>query len=366
MSEENQVIIKQVIVHKVDHHKSNRPQLSDLKTPVPKEVATFLKRHIVSSREHKYTNIANFVNGNENQEKQPSLKKIIDKLLLDSNQFVDQSKVIAKRLFNVVKNNKKISPSELVICSFSESGASDIQLALLKMDPEDGFIGSREKIKNKLRFVMRRIPEMLPTGGLQKCAFILPERLREIKEYDLKVLDMQQKRYGIQKFAASFFTESFLQCEFPPPSEVQTDIFLDESKKWVDRKKEKWSEEDLENFNERLKQHLMKETVDVDIFSQKAIKEPEEQEEYVEALKESGLESLTFTAAPKVREQMAKYIWFEGADGLKVRIRPDDVGDPNVVGEGKMLEQVEDEVTNNWIITIRTAFWEKKIRRGGR
>ena len=371
MSEENQITIKQVIVHGVDHHKHDSVQHSGWETPIPGEVANFLKRHIISSQEHKYTNIARFVNGNKSPSDLPPLKVKIDELLGASNskQFVERSKIIADRLFNVVKNDKKISPSELVICTFSEEDSPDVlRLALLKMDPADGFIGKREKIEGKVRFVMEKIPEMLPAGGLQKCAFILPETLRKVEEYDLKVLDMQMKRYGIQKSAASFFTEKFLQCEVPPPSEDQGIIVLDGSKGWIDQKKEKgeWTEEEVENFNERLKEHLRKETIDVDAFSQAAIKDPVEQEQYIAALKGGGLKSLTFTNAPRVRERIAEYIWFEGADGLKVRIKPGDAGEPNVVREGKMLEQVYDQVTGNWIITIRTPIWEKKIRRGGK
>ena len=364
MRDESQIIINRVIVHGVDHHKNDSAQHSDLETPIPEEVANFLKHHIISGHEHKYTNIARFLNGNKSPSDPRPLKEEIDDLLgaTNSEQFVEESKIIATRLFDAVKNDKKISPSELVICTFCENLSDYMQLALLKMDPADGFVGKREKIKNKVRFIMEKIPEMLPTGGLQKCAFILPKTLREAEDYDLKVLDMQMKRYGIQRPAASFFTETFLQCQVPPPSVDQGIIVLDNSRGWIEQKKEEWPEEDVENFHERLKEQLKKETVDIDAFSQTAIKDPVEQEQYIAALRASGLRSLTFTNSPQVKSQIAEYIWFEGANGLKVRIKPGDVEDPDVVGNKKMLEQVYDQVTGNWIITIRTPFWEKKIR----
>ena len=358
MSDKNQISIKNLIVHKVDHHNYEEAILSELETPVPDDVAKFLSKHISSSIEHRYTNIANFVNGDvqEDADELESVKfrEICNELLKDTNQFIEISRKIAKRLFNVVKKSKSISPCDLVICIFSDETESANKLALLKMDPEDGFRVEEEVRGSQLRFVLKRVPEVLPTGGLQKCAFILPESLRETKGYDLKVLDMQQKRYGVQTPAASFFTGQFLQCQVPPASEEDTNEFINQSNDWVEKKRKQWSQKDVDEFKKNLTESIMMDTVDVSSFARENIEKPDEQDEYLDDMM-GKLNRLIFPPSPKVRSRMKKYVLFDGDNGLKVRINAD------AIGNRKTLRYNRDEITGKWIVTIKTLKWKERI-----
>jgi hypothetical protein len=52
---DNQILIHKMIVHKTDHISYDEPQLSDMESPIPEEVNSFLRHHILFNREHKYT-----------------------------------------------------------------------------------------------------------------------------------------------------------------------------------------------------------------------------------------------------------------------------------------------------------------------
>jgi hypothetical protein len=349
----NEILIEKLIVHKIDHLKHSYAQLSDLETPIPDDVGKFLRKHIISNREHRFTNIAKFVNKGKSQ---AVFKNVFDELLGNRDQFVDKSKKIAGHLFSIVSKNRAISPSDLIICTFREvEEKSHLQLALLKMDPEDGFVGQREVDANgKARIVLKPVGDVLPTGALQKCAFIFPQSMRKEKGYDLKVLDMQRRRYNIQAQVASFFTKDFLQCETPPASEEQTYLFIDKSEEWIDKKESVWDIKDVENFHKHLTDSIMRNTADVVNFAMEGISKSEEQDDYISHMKAQGLHTFTFTPSPEVRSHFLKYTWFYGDDGLRVRINK------NEVGKGKVLDYYKDDAVGDYVITIRTIKWKEK------
>jgi len=357
MSDNDQITIEKMIIHKVDHRNYDAPQLSDLESPISEEVASFLRQHIVSNREHKYARTATFI---DTPAGQSVFKNMCDELLGDLDQFTPQSRSIANHLFQTVAEDRRISPSDLVICTFSERDENARWLAMLKLDPEDGFVGEREIVDGLVRIVLRRIPDVLPTGELQKCAFILPQSLREIQEYDLKVLDQQAARYGARRLVASFFIKDFLQCKVGLNRKDRTITFVRESHQWVKKKMVRWPQEDIERFKRRTTDFIKDDVVDLTSFAQAVIPKPDERDEYLKHMLDQGLEELTFEPDPEERHQWTKYTCFEGDDGLRVRI------EANAIGPGKTLNYEREKATNTWTVTIRTIRWEETPRRGGR
>jgi hypothetical protein len=440
---DNQIVIHKMIVHKTDHITYKEPQLSDMETPIPEEVSSFLIQHIIFNREHKYTRTAQFLDAPEAElcafswsgipekdrvrlidfltlkfdidwvktakiekidngktvivsteknslslklnDKETEvilkiddartdrfiaklekdelniytkliLKDICEDLSANPDHFIAQSKIIAIHLFNQIKRTKRISPGDLIICTFSESGNESKWLALLKLDPEDGFVGEREEVDGQIRIVLRRVIDVLPTGELQKCAFIVPNDMRESLGYDLNVLDQQSSRYAAKRLVASFFISDFLQCKVGLNQGDKTRNFVYLSRDWVDKKD--WPAEDKERFLNYVSDVINNNIVDTTSVAQAVIASREEQDEYVEYIKENGLEELTFEPDPEERRKLMQYSWFEGDYDLRIKIKKD------AIGPGKTLEYRKDESTNQWIITIRTTIWEDKIRRG--
>lgn len=353
MSDKSQIQIHRMIVHKVDHRNYDAPQLSDLESPVTDEVGSFLRQHIASNREHKYVRTGQFLPPEEGK---VSVCTICDSLLQHPGQFVPQSQKVAEHLFDTM--DKRVSAGDLILCTFTEGDGDSGWLALLKMDPEDGFVGVREEVNGQVRYILQRVPNVLPRGELQKCAFILPPDLREERGYDLKVLDQQAARYGARRLVASFFVTDFLQCKVGLDPVDTTRAFVYGSYEWLEGKKEQWPQDDVERFKSRVTDYLQDAVVDVTNFGVAVIPSPDEQDEYLEYMREQGLEDLTFEPDPRERQRLTKYIRFEGDHGLEVRIETD------AVGPGKTLEYERDPVTNAWVVTIRTTRWEEKLRRG--
>jgi nucleoid-associated protein YejK len=355
MDTEDQVQIHRVIVHKVDHKQFDEPQLSDLESTIDDAVASFLRQHIVKSRAHKYARTAVF-------EGEEGFCALCDALLDDGTQFVPQSRAIATHLFETVKNDQRISASDLVVCTYSEAGETVQRLALLKMDPEDGFVGRQEWIGGQVRFVFDSASEVLPTGNLQKCAFVLPRALREGAGYHLRVLDQQATRYGGYRLVASFFVSDFLQCKVGLKPQDHTRTFVTVSHEWLNRVKatspEAWPEADVGRFVRQLRAALVGEEIDVEAFAQSAIRGTDAQEAYVAYLVERGQEELAFAPDPAERERLTKYTWFEGDHGLQVRI------ESSAVGPGKTLQVRHDGATNTYTITIRTHTWREQLKGG--
>lgn len=350
---DDQIAIHKMIVHKTDHIVYDEPQLSDMESPIPEEVSSFLRQHIIFNREHKYTRTAQFLDA---PDAELILKDICDELLSNTDNFILQSKIIATHLFNNIKKNKRISPGDLIICTFSEIGNDSKWLALLKLDPEDGFVGEREEVNGQIRIVLRRVKDVLPTGELQKCAFIVPNNMRESLGYDLKVLDQQSSRYAARQLVASFFINDFLQCKVGLNQADKTINFVYLSRDWVNKKD--WPAEDKERFKNYVSEVINNNIVDTASVAQAVIASQEDQDDYVEYIKENGLDELAFEPDPEERRKLIQYVWFEGDYGLTIKIKKD------AIGPGNTLEYRKDESTNQWLITIRTTIWEDKIRRG--
>ena len=346
------ITIRKMIVHKVDHKRDREPVLSDLESPITDEAGSFLRQHILSNREHKRARKATFINP-PNQ-----LSTVCDDILANPNSFVDCSKDIARHLFQAMLHGRgNIDPGDLVVSLYTENGIETQHLALLKMEPHDGFVGKRENVNGQTRVVLERVPEVLPTIELQKCAFILPASLRQESTYDLIVLDQQAARYGIRRPVASFFQTSFLQCKTGLRPKEQTHLFIIQSQAWIDQHRADLSLQEVELFKQRLPEAVQANLVDVTAFALELLADPALQENYLSYLQKKGLDELTFEPDPQEREKWANYSWFQGDDELQVRIRS------NAVGDGRTLSWRKDESTNTYIVTIRTTNWEEFLKR---
>lgn len=370
MSESDKIIIHKMIVHNVDKKTHIEPVLSDMLSPVSGDVDLFLRTHINHNIEHKYTREALFVDSLEaDAEEVPTkenngellktshffLKDICDDLLCksdDTDHFIVQSRAIASHLFNVI--DSRVSSGDLVICTYSEEEEDHKLLALLKMEPQDGFVGEAESVGDQLRIVLKRVPNVLPTGALHKCAFVLPKELRESRGYDLKVLDRQRSQRGMQQPVASFFVTKFLRCKVGLHPEDRTRIFLYGSYEWANN--QRWTVEERERFKRHAAESIENRILDVTEFAQANIADHNEQENYLKYMLNKGLRELTFEPDPKERRRLTEYVSYEGDDDLRIDIRSDAIG--------KTLKAKKDQNTNTWNITIRTTRWEEKVKRG--
>lgn len=343
--------IHDLIVHKVDHKKRSSPQLAGRRTPTNAEVESFLKRHIENNIGNKNTRTARFT---PSEGADVVLRDVCYELLQGEGQFVASSQQIASHLFRTVKDDKRISPSELVICTYSNAvgngAAGPRHLALLKMDPSEGFTTKEEEVEGVVRYVLEQVPEVLPITDLQKCAFVLPKQ--DEKTHDLHVLDQQISTFRQGKAAASFFTRDFLQCEVNYNAADRTRIYHRSSLDYAARKEEEgaWSTSQSELFRERINDSLRDDRVDLEALTNRSIEDEGERREYLQDMEDRGLDPV-LEPDPNVSERVTKHRTFVGDDDLKLRIGAD--------AYEKRVSVEEDEVTGIKTVTIKTERWKE-------
>lgn len=351
-----EIEIHDLIVHKVNHKQHSAPQLADLKTQTNDEVDEFLARHITNNKLNRNTRTARF---KEVEEKPgPSLQEMCDDLLDDSSKFVERSRDIARHLFNVVKDDKRISPSDLVLCTYTPDGTNNRHLTILKMDPEDGFTTREVKKDGQLSFQLEPVPEVLPLTDVQKCAFIFPSLERadqeESRDVDLQVLDQQISARRGRKAAATFFTRDFLQCRVNFNLDDKNTIWYEASYEYADDAEERgvMSSQEVSRFKGRVTDYMHDDEVRITEFAERSIQEKEEREQYYDTLEERGLEDKVFEVSEEIRSRVADRRVFVGDNNLKVEIDREDYDD--------MVEVSEKEDTGEKVVKIYTASWKEK------
>lgn len=355
----DRIQVQRIILHTLDHKNATAPQLTSLESPATADAQDFLKRHIVNNSDHRYARSGVF--NEDNEEGSLSFRGVCDELLSSPDKFIPQSQVIAQRLFDAMSTNKNISPCVLVIATFTDGDASRTPwLALLKVDPEDGYIVRPEVLQGGVRGVLQHIPNILTTGELQKCAFILPQAART-KRRHLIVLDQQTARRGAVNMVATFFVSTFLQCGVDLNKKEKTNAFVLGSYEYGGKKRDEWPEEQRERLYTAVQQALQGKRINIELVAQNAIEQEEEQEKYIEFIRNKmragELGGLVFDTDPDIRNEH-EYIVIEGDNDLKIRIRAD------AVGPRKTLTFEKDKATNKHIIKITTAQWKTERVRG--
>jgi len=356
------IYIDRAILHIVDHKTYSEPQLSDLDLLLTPPVRDFMTRQILDGLEHRNSRTAVFADAPPEDE--PSLHEMCDAILDDSEAFVLQSQCIATHLFKHLSG--RTSPGDLVVCTFVEVSADpergdgavpdgangDHWLAMLKMDPSDAFVHERQKENGQWRTVLRRIGEVISSGQeLQKCAFVLPRALRKTRRHHLKVLDQQNRRYGVRESVASFFSEGFLQCRIPFNRAERTAVFVGGTKRWLRSHARDWPEEDRARAEAGIGAQLQQDQVDVTAYARGAIASDKQRAHYLDTLREEGLEDFIFDPDPRQQRKLTAYAEFEGDEELHIRVRAKAVR--------RMMHCERDPATGETVITIRTTHWQQ-------
>ncbi|MFN2136867.1 MAG: nucleoid-associated protein [Candidatus Promineifilaceae bacterium] len=343
--------IDRLVIHKVDHRSADAPQLSDLESPLSPAVAAFLAGHIQSNREHKNARTAVFLAAGGDP---GSFSALAGRLFDHPDEFVDASREMARLLFAAVAGDRRISPSDLFVCQFREDGLNLPQLALLKMEPQASFAGDFEQVNGGRRFVLSPVDNVMPTGELQKSAFVLPPAERARRGYDLRVVDQQVARFGARRPVASFFTTQFLGCQVVLNDADLSRQFYYGSHGWLKEAGAEWTPLQTAVFNEALRASLLDVRVDLDAFASRAIEDPAQQADYLEAMVEGGMTQLSFAPDEASRQRWAAQRVFSGDNNLWLRV------DAQAVGPGLTVDPRRNPATGLWTVTITTDTWQEE------
>jgi hypothetical protein len=197
--------IESVILHLLDPQQ-NQPVCSQRPLPQTTDprVFEYFTKHIVNSQSDPKVREARF-----QSLKSPSAAACRG-ILEGKTDLVAGSQDLARNLFGILKaDQKRISRGDLAVCLYQDEAAGR-RLALLKIDPVEGFRHAVKQVKGETYVEVEIDTELMPSTSqeLQKCAFV---RLRDPQspDSDMVLLDLQ----GREEKVAQFFTRTFLGAE---------------------------------------------------------------------------------------------------------------------------------------------------------
>lgn len=185
----------------------------------------YISSHITNSLAAPSAKAASFLNYSQD------LGGIAQKILNNSTDLLNGSQDIARRLYEILKKDKRISPGVLAVCLFedhelvnnseTESNLNNY-LGILKLDPANGFKPQIIKKEGITTVDVEIVDDILPSAkqSLQKCAFIRHHDSES--SYDLLALDKQTGGAGN---ISDFFSHKFLMIKEAFDSKTCTEDF---------------------------------------------------------------------------------------------------------------------------------------------
>ena len=120
------------------------------------------------------------------------IPQLCRRLLADADDFVVASQFLANKLFlQMSKRAQQITPGDFVVAVFRFAGAPELQIALLKLDPDDQRLIREYRIVGERLTVRISVAQnLLPESRrLQKCALLRPAA--DDTGFEVTLLDTQ-------------------------------------------------------------------------------------------------------------------------------------------------------------------------------
>ncbi len=215
--------LEQVIIHTLGNSQSSGLELSERSIPLDDKqlLAKYFIDHIKNSLKEPKATAARFIAMDEN-----ITSGICKAILNESTSLVEGSQVLAKKLYDITKDDKRITTGDLAMAFYKAENRPEVPhyLAILKIDPSEVYHHKMRKDSEGKRYISLEIDgTAMPTTRerLQKCAFIQP--LDPRPEYDMIVLDQQAGNETQQM--AKFFVRDFLGADTAYDNQKRTKIF---------------------------------------------------------------------------------------------------------------------------------------------
>lgn len=194
------MIIHKYIMHVLDKN-SDVTVLNDFEGRVSPELDKFLSKSIKKVIKNDLLRKAKFKNYNDNL-----LKNECEEIIYHENKFLENSKVIASSLFDVIKVTGSMDSCDLCICLFTVK--DEKYLAILKLDYKRLYNHSISFEDDKFNIQMiQNETGILENAKIKQAVIVGLSGMND--EYDLRVLDIDSERYSDR----STFIEEFLKVE---------------------------------------------------------------------------------------------------------------------------------------------------------
>lgn len=307
----------------------------------------FFGKHIRNSLNGGGVRVASFLN------KDGTISKCCNAILLDESALVAESKLLAERLFAAVTSYKgNISKGNLGVCVYSIEGTQTRSLAILKLDPDEVVRPVVVADPAGDYIELEQQPDALPSThtDLQKCAFIdIPLAGDNL---EVLVVDHQSRYYDEP---AGFFVSDFLECGMKFDDAKRTREFQRVARAAHSKLSSRLSSKENELLSLAVYSALQSTHVIVDTWlSQVPIQDENIKREFEDEVQKK-LRERNFDVDPVAAGRITSRIIYGGDDGLRVIFQPQQLSSHSINFED---ETVDGEKTGYKIVSIRTRKWE--------
>lgn len=260
--------IQNFIIHKLDSE-NNEPFLTD-KINIDNKTRKLLKEQLESAVKNKHGKFAEFSSDS-------TVYSICSEIFESQEKFILKSKEIALKLFAIIKKDKRISSSNLLVCLYSTNHGTFI--ATLKTD----FIENSNleyKVENGKNIAVLKYNEVAfpHKKDLHKCFFY---GMTE-DGFNLMIIDKQSGN----KEVAEFFFKDFLECKLLKTDKDCCSDFYEKTKNFIDSTTLEKSEKDKMKI-ELIEVLKSTNKIDAEVYAQARFSE-ELREQYIDHLHQNS------------------------------------------------------------------------------
>lgn len=313
MRNPGEVQLEDVIVHILDP-KGRGLILSERALPLNDDLRTYFATHVRNSLEDGSAKAAQFKAIDDQ-----AVSGVCAALLDGSQELVAGSQELARRLYEIVSHDRRISPGDLAVCLYKAANYSNGRhLALLKINPSQVFRHETKTDEQGRQYVGFEVEtEVMPTvrERLQKCAFIQP--LDPRPDYHMLLLDRQA---GMERDVAKFFADDFLGVDLAFDARMRTNTLY---RSLISARNQLYPEaislQDLAMLDGAINAALASERIDLDTWIDGLLVSSEAKERIDEVVSKN-LPDRQFDLDEDAAQKLIGKRRFRGDSGLKVEM----------------------------------------------
>ncbi|MCL2321267.1 MAG: nucleoid-associated protein [Oscillospiraceae bacterium] len=275
----SEVKINEAVIHILDRNGDDVIYNEFYLNLEDEEVIDFVSKHVTKALKDESVKYGKFI-------KKSIVNEYCNRFFRCEDDLLGASKLIAKRLYEVMKEDTNIPSCDLMVVSIlSDLGPL---MGIFKMDYIKNYAHKVDVIGDKIGIDIISQFTGLPASSQKvlKCAFIKP--FDENEKVNAYVID---KRLGkkIEGFNEDFFIDDFLNCNLERNQRDNTRDFLNMSEKWI---RENYMDDAEKSYDirEGIKDKLEKESnIDLDELAEEVIQDEHLRGSFKEKIESSGV-----------------------------------------------------------------------------
>lgn len=297
------ITIKKVIVHILDSYIS-LPVLSDKELEYGSDFAEFLKGHIY--RIISGDDIKKCYFGREDMTLFETIKA------MNEENFIESSKTIATKLFEIMKENGDIPPADLIVCVYNYCDRDN--LALLKMNYKSFYTHTTASEEGHNNNDIIKYKAVLPSDGQKLNEAVIVD----LHDFSVRIIE---KKYDINGKKEFYLSNKFIGCIAEMSEKAKMSIVT----KAVEQVNKKYFEDDFDK-QMQAKSIISKEIEDrgcivVNEVAEKIfLGEPELKEEFTEKVDRYNIANETIIPQSKTTTRKLEKQHLTLDSGIEIKI----------------------------------------------